>query len=152
MLLKRLSQESLKILPEISNETKERLKKSLDSYYASINEGDLGKLSSLMTQESYLLTLSTLGFKKAFKDERFKHLLEEIEHEAKSLAEVEKLLSHELKNEARKNTLEILSYESKGLNRVTLHYIQDLHVKKIYFSFEGEKWKINLKAGRKKET
>jgi hypothetical protein len=151
MLLNRLFQENHKVLLEISNDVKESLKKSLYSYYASISEGDLDKLSSLMTQESYLSTLSTLGFKKAFRDESFKHLLEEIEHNAESLAEVEKLLSHELKNEARKNTLHVLSYESKGLDRITLHYTQELHLKKIYFSLEEGNWKIDLKAGRKKD-
>ena len=104
-----------------------------------------------MTRESYLLTLSTLGFKKAFRDESFKHLLEEMEHEPKSLLEAEKLLSSELKNEARKNTVDLLFYEPKGLDRVTLHYRQDTQTKKIYFSKQDEIWSIDLKAGRKKD-
>lgn len=149
--MKRQFQENHKILLEISNDLKETLKESLHAYYTSIKRGDLIKLSSLMTGESYLLTLSTLGFKKAFRDESFKHLLEEMEHEPKSLLEVEKLLSTELKNEARKNIVDVLFYEPKGLDRVTLHYKQDAQTKKIYFSKQDEIWKIDLKAGRKKD-
>ena len=98
---------------EISNDLKETLKESLHAYYKSIKEGDLIKLSSLMTRESYLLTLSTLGFKKAFRDESFKHLLEEMEHEPKSLLEAEKLLSSELKTKPVKIQLIFSSMSQK---------------------------------------
>jgi hypothetical protein len=104
-----------------------------------------------MTKESYLVTVSTLGFKKAFRDESFKYLLEKIETDSNALLEVEEVLSHELKEESRKSDIKVISYEKKGLDRVTLHYTQDTHAKKIYFSNQDGRWKIDLKAGRKKD-
>lgn len=138
-------------MTEITNSLKETLKESLESYYTSISEGNLTKLSTLMTQESYIITISTFGFKKAFKDESFKQLLKEIEKNAYALSQVERILSYELQKEARKNIIEVVSYEQKGVDRVTLHYNEDAHTKKIYFSKQNENWQIDLKAGRKKD-
>jgi hypothetical protein len=137
-------------LLEISNDLKEILKESLFSYYDSLSKGDLLKLSSLMTKESYLVTISTLGFKRAFRDESFKYLLEKIETDSDALLEVEKILSREIKEEARKYVIQVLSYEPKGPERVTLHYTQEIKIKKIYFSNQDGRWKIDLKAGRQK--
>jgi hypothetical protein len=138
-------------LSEISTEIEEALKESLLSYYNSISEGNLSKLSSLMTKESYLLTIATLGFKKAFKDDSFKYLLEKIETDSNALSEVEGILSYELKKEPRENVIVVLSYEQKGSDRITVHYTQEGKLKKIYFSNQDENWKIDLKAGRKKD-
>jgi hypothetical protein len=149
--LKRQFQENHKILLEISNDLKGTLQESLFSYYDSLTKGDLPKLSPLMTKESYLLTMSTLGFKRAFRDESFKYLLEKIETDSNALLEVEEILSHELKKEARKHIIKVLSYEPKGPDRVTLRYTQDTQSKKIYFSNEDGRWKIDLKAGRQKD-
>jgi hypothetical protein len=135
----------------LSNELKETLKESLYSYYTSISQGDLSKLSSLMTEESYIITISTLGFKKAFKDAHFKELLGEMENNAESLTKVQNILSQELKKESRKNSIEVISYELKGLERVTLHYKEDSHPKRIYFSKQNATWLIDLKAGRQKD-
>ena len=136
----------------ISNELQKTLRGSLELYYKSISEGDLSTLCTLMTRESYLLTLGAFGTKEAFKDETFKHLLQEMENDAVALSKVEKILSHNLREEARKYVIEVISYELKGLDRVTLHYTQNEHPKKIYFSKQLGKWKIDFKAGRKKES
>lgn len=124
---------------------------SLESYYESIDAGDLLRLSTLMTRESYLMSLNSLGFKKAFQDESFRRLLKEMEKDSKALLEVEEILSLELRGESRKYDIETLLYESKGSDRVTLRYSQDENPKKIHFSNQEGVWKIDFKAGRKKD-
>ena len=106
-------------------------------------------LSTLMTDESYLITLETLGFKRAFKETHFKKLLKMAKEDADALQEVEEVLSSDLKRESRTHAVETVSFESKGPRRITLHYREDGHPKKLYFSSSDGAWKINYKAGRK---
>jgi hypothetical protein len=138
-------------LNELSHNLKETLQESLNSYYFSISQGDLVKLSTLMTQESYLIVLTTLGFKKAFRDKDFEHLLEEIGDNPKSLSEVQNLLSQDLREESRQYAVEVRSYENKGTQRITLHYTENGQLKKMYFSLQDTQWKIDFKAGRAKD-
>jgi len=104
-----------------------------------------------MKKESYIFMLETFGFKRAFKDEHFETLLESMQSNETALREVQKTLSKDLKEEGRKANLGVVSYEKKGEERVTLHYTQDKNPKKMYFSKQGNIWKIDFKAGRKKE-
>ena len=48
-------------------------------YYKALNSGDLESIKCLMTQQSYYMTLESLGLKLAFKDLSFKQELENIE-------------------------------------------------------------------------
>ena len=134
----------------LNTDNEELLEKFLLSYYESIKRGDLQRLSALMTRESYIIYLEALGFKRAFKDVEFKKLLKEIADNETSLRTVEEVLSDYLAKEEREHKLIINSFESKGSDRVTLHYSEDRHPKKLYFSSSLGEWKIDFKAGRKK--
>lgn len=138
-------------MPIIATQIKDTLSKSLFSYYKALVDGDLKTLSSLMTKESYIIYLEALGFKRAFKDTGFKKLLGKIDDSEPSLNEVETLLSGDLAHEAREYEVEVTSFESKGSDRVSLHYTEDGHPKKMYFSSSSGAWKIDYKAGRQKE-
>ncbi|QOY55311.1 hypothetical protein HUE87_03475 [Candidatus Sulfurimonas marisnigri] len=134
----------------INDNTKKTLKDSLVLYYDALSCGDLIKLSTLMTRESYLITLEVLGFKHAFRNDEFKKLFKNIDSDENSLQKVESLISNDLAHEKRKHLINVISFESKGTDRVTVHYIEDTHPKKQYFSFSSDGWKIDYKAGRKK--
>ncbi len=124
------------------------LQESLHAYYKTLKRGDMQALSTLMTKESYLITLETLGFKRAFKEARFKKLLKMAKEDAEALKEVEEILSADLRRESRIHEIEAVSFESKGESRITLHYREDRHSKKLYFSSSAGEWKIDYKAGR----
>lgn len=128
----------------------EALAESLLLYYKSLECGDLETISTLMTQESYLVTVETLGFKRAFKDNEFRELLKQIGIDKKSLKKVEAILSNDLMNESRKYQLNIISFESKGFNRITINYNEGGVPKKLYFSLLNKEWKIDYRAGRAK--
>ncbi|MBU1659257.1 hypothetical protein KKG72_09435 [bacterium] len=135
---------------EINKNTKETLHRSLLLFYDALKFGDLKSLSHLMTRESYMITLQSLGFKRAFREADFQTLLKNIENDAQSLKSVETMLCADLLNNSREHQLEITSFEPKGTNRITLGYAQDGYSKKMYFSKFNEEWKIDYKAGRKK--
>lgn len=133
----------------ISDQVKTTLEASLYRYYDALKHGDMQTLSALMTRDSYHLTLESLGFKRAFKDPRFKSLLKSIDADAKALKEVESILSADLAAEARDHEIEPIDFESKGTERITLHFKEDGHPKKLYFSSPLGVWTIDYKAGRK---
>lgn len=132
----------------IEQSTKEALSESLLLYYSALKNGELQKLSSIMRRESYLITLEMLGFSRAFKDERFKMLLKKMEDDEESLQRVESILSKDLACANRNEKVEIVSFESKGLDRITLHYSENGHPKKQYYALLDTVWKIDYKAGR----
>lgn len=132
----------------IDNNTKNVLKDSLMLYYDALSCGDLIKLSTLMTRESYLITLEALGFKRAFRDDEFKKLLKQMDDDESSLQKVESLISNDLADEKRRYVINVVSFESKGTDRITIIYTENGHPKKQYFSFSNEGWKIDYKAGR----
>lgn len=134
----------------INSSDKKMLENALYTYYCALKKGDLQTLCALMTHDSYLLTLETLGFKEAFKDKYFKKLLKTIEESEESLKEVEKVLSANLIKESRSHQIEVTNCESKGPTRITLNYREDGHPKKLYFSSSHGGWKIDYKAGRPK--
>jgi|LGOV01.1.fsa_nt_gb excinuclease UvrABC ATPase subunit len=135
----------------INENVKETLKTSLFSYYGALERGSLNVLTNIMTTESYLMTLESLGFRRAFKESHFKELLKQMENNASVLKEVEIILSADLVKEAKEHPIiEVISFESKGSDRITLHYEEDTHPKKLYFSSSLGEWKIDYKAGRKK--
>ena len=134
----------------VNKHVKEILISSLHSYYDALNRGDLKTISALMTRESYQLTLETLGFKRAFKDSGFKTLLKESAEDATALKEVERRLGSDLRQEAREHRTEVIRFESKGPDRITLHYEEDSRPKKLYFSSSPSGWKIDYKAGRQR--
>ena len=121
----------------------------LDLYYKALYSGDLSLVKSLMTPESYIMTLETFGLRLSFRDSEFKEQLKEIEENATSLAEVENKLSEELISRKLSPKIEIKSKEWNGTQRQTIEYTEDEKSKKIYFSKEEDGWKINYYAGRK---
>lgn len=133
----------------INQETQRRLSESLYLYYDAVKYGDLKSLSDIMTEESYLMTLESIGFKRAFKDKEFKKLLNNMHNDKYSLDRVEKILSKDLADAPSKHNVEIVEFEPNGSERVTLHYSVDSKSKKFYFSSASGEWKIDYKAGRK---
>lgn len=134
----------------INSSDKKILENALYTYYDALKKGDMQTLSALMVRDSYLLTVETLGFKQAFKDEHFKKLLKAVGESEESLTEVEKTLSANLVEESRNHQIEVVGFELKGPTRITLNYREDGHSKKLYFSSSHGGWKINYKAGRPK--
>ncbi|WP_345975270.1 hypothetical protein [Sulfurimonas sp. HSL3-7] len=134
----------------VNEHVKETLKASLRTYYNALKKGDLQTISALMTKESYQLTLESLGFKRAFRDDDFKKLLRESAENNTALKEVERFVGADLAQEAREHRTEVIRFESKGSDRITLHYEEDCRPKKLYFSLSSSGWKIDYKAGRKK--
>jgi len=133
----------------ISTQTKERLTLSLLSYYETLSKGELKKLSSLMTKESYLTLIKALGFKRSFKDKEFQSTLKKSDKDQISLEIVEAVLSSDLAEEAKQHEIALVSFETKGPQRITVHYKEDDHLKKVYFSSTSGEWKIDYDAGRK---
>lgn len=127
----------------------ERLSESLYLYYNSIKSGNLEQLKQIMTKESYLIILDSLCFKRAFKDPEIKALLHNIHSDESSLVKIEEIISEDLKNESKNHQIGIVNLEENGPNRAVLHYLEDKHPKKMYFSSSTGTWKIDYKAGRK---
>ncbi len=134
----------------INTPVKKKLTLALLAYYETLKRGDLQAQSTLMTKESYLLTLEAVGFKRAFKDPEFKALLKKISDDEKALHTVETILSNDLAAEAREHDIALLSFDPKGSDRMTVRYTEDGHPKKLYFSSLSGEWKIDYKAGRRK--
>ena len=134
----------------IDEHIKETLKASLRSYYGALKKGELKTIAALMTKESYQLTLETLGFKRAFKDDHFRKLLKESAENGTALKEVEIRLGADLAKEAREHRTEVIRFEPNGPDRITLHYEEDSRPKKLYFSSSPSGWKIDYKAGRQR--
>lgn len=77
-------------------------------------------------------------------------VFKDAEHDSNSLKKVESVICTDLKQEAREHKVDVVSFESKGSDRITLHYTEDACAKKMYFSCIDGIWKIDYKAGRKK--
>ena len=133
----------------INTQTKETLTNSLLSYYETLNEGDLKRLASFMTKESYLTLINALGFKRSFRDKEFQKIIKKSAEDQASLEVVEAVLSADLAEEENRPEIALISFESKGPQRITVHYNEDGHLKKIYFSSTSGAWKIDYNAGRK---
>jgi len=118
-------------------------------YYRSVNSGDLESVKHLMTQQSYFMTLESLGLKLAFKDASFKDALENIEEDEGALQKVERELSKDLSSGEKVPEIHIAKVEPNGSSRITVNYTEDGKDKKLYFSKEKDGWKINYYAGRK---
>lgn len=134
----------------ITANSQESLSESLYLYYSSIKNGELAVLSTLMTEESYHITLESFAFKRAFKDAEFKKILKNIDSNKEDLSKVEEITSHDLRVNSIEHTIDIINFEENGNDRITLHYNENGHPKKMYFSNSSGKWKINYKAGRKR--
>ena len=137
-------------MSEISKDITKIVSESLYLYYEALKSGDLELLSSIMTEESYFIILSSFGFKHSFKDEKFREILKKIDKERDSLHEVEKVISSDLKNSPREYELNIKRLESNGSERLILHYEENGHPKKLYYSFAHGMYKIDYKAGRRR--
>ena len=133
----------------INTQTKETLTKSLLSYYETLSKGDLTRLASLMTKESYLTLLNAVGFKRSFKDKEFQQTIKKSGEDSASLVIVEAILSVDLAEKADSHEIALVSFEPKGPQRVTVRYTEDGHPKKVYFSSSSGAWKIDYNAGRK---
>lgn len=118
-------------------------------FYNAIYSGDLESVKHMMTQQSYFMTLESLGLKLAFKDDLFKNALESIEEDESSLQKVEHDLSKDLSDRKKFPQINIDKAEPNGASRMTIHYREDGKAKNLYFSKEKEGWKINYYAGRK---
>jgi len=133
----------------INIETKETLTKALLAYYQTLSDGDLTTLAALMTKDSYITLLTALGFKRSFKDPEFRELLKTSSNSDAALSIVEAVLSDDLKQEKQQHRIELLSFEPKGRDRITVNYQEDGHLKKVYFAKHNEQWHIDYNAGRK---
>jgi len=118
-------------------------------YYEALKCGDLESIKCLMTEQSYHMTLESLGLKLAFKDLSFKHELENIDEDKVSLEKVEQALSEELLSRHKSPDIIIAEIEPNGMSRKIVNYTEDGKVKKLYFSNEEDGWKINYYAGRR---
>lgn len=121
----------------------------VNRYYEALKSGNIDKVKSLMTKESYFMALDSLGLKLAFKDTTFKHSLEAIEDDENALRYVEEALSKDLPSRHLSSEINIENSEPNGTQRVTVNYTEDGKAKKLYFSKEDDGWKINYYAGRK---
>ncbi len=121
----------------------------LNLYYTSLYSGDLSTVKSLMTEESYIMTLETFGLRLALRDQEFKSQLKKIEDDEDALAEVENKLSYDLIDRRNSPKIDIKNVSGNGENRQTIDYTEDGKMKKLYFSKEKDGWKINYYAGRK---
>ena len=136
-------------MPIITTKIEKTLWGSLYLYYSTIQNGDLAILSTLMTEESYHITLESLAFKRAFKDPEFKKILKNIDSNKEDLSKVEKIISNDLRVNSIEHTINVTNFESNGSDRITLHYSENGHPKKMYFSNSSGEWKIDHKAGRR---
>ena len=134
----------------INTAIKIALTRSLLSYYEALERGDLRALATLMTKRSYLMTLKSLGLKRAVKEKTFKVLIEGIEKSEKALKRVETLLSEELTKEAHAHDIALLAFDPSGSNRVAVRYTENGQPKKLFFSYLQGSWKIDFTAGRQK--
>ena len=134
----------------IDTALEKRLTESLHLYYKSLKDADLKSLRSLMEDESYFTLLEMMSFKHVFHDSSFKILLEAMQSDALALKKVEDAVSLDLQQRAEDIKIEIKDLEPKGSERITLHYTENDKIKKMYFSYSEETWKIDSKAGRKK--
>jgi hypothetical protein len=118
-------------------------------YYNALYSGDLPFVKSLMTPESYIMTLETFGLGLTLRDRDFKEKLKEIEQNSISLAEVERKLSDELVSRNKSPQIVVQDIVWNGIKRQTVEYTEDGKLKRLYFSKEDDGWKINYYAGRK---
>ncbi|MGW8169492.1 MAG: hypothetical protein ACWGHH_05770 [Sulfurovaceae bacterium] len=120
-------------------------------YYKLLYSGDLTGLGKIMARSSYFITLESFGLSLSIKDTAFKGLLENIENDASSLAQVEYMLSKDLISRHLSPKIEIISIQDNGIDRKTINYLEDGAKKQLHFSKENVDWKINYFAGRKTE-
>jgi hypothetical protein len=120
-------------------------------YYRLLYSGDLIGLGKIMTRSSYFITLESFGLSLSIRDIAFKNLLENIENDASSLAQVEDMLSKDLISRRLSPKKEIVSIQNNGIDRKTVNYLEDGAKKQLHFSKENGDWKINYFAGRKTE-
>lgn len=137
-------------MSQISKDTTETISESLYLYYKAIESGDLKLLSSIMREASYFIALESFGFKHSLKDEKFRETLKNIDRDDKALDRVEKVISADLRESPREHKLDINEIESNGPERIILHYREDGHPKKLYYSYSDGMWKIDYMAGRRK--
>ncbi len=102
-----------------------------------------------MTQSSYLITLESFGLSLAIRNAAFKELLDKIKEDTSSLEQVESMLSKDLAARQLSPKIEIVAAEENGIDRKSVHYLEDGQKKQLHFSKENEEWKINYFAGRK---
>ncbi|MBL6973261.1 MAG: hypothetical protein ISR67_02620 [Sulfurimonas sp.] len=134
----------------IDTALEKKLTESLHLYYDSLRSADLKSLRSVMEDESYFSLLEMMSFKHVFHDASFKVLLETMQSDALALKRVEDAVSSDLKKRVQGVKIKVRSLESKGSDRAALHYSENDNIKKMYFSYSEENWKIDSRAGRKK--
>lgn len=147
---KHASQKGVTML-EIDENKKAILEESLLSYYDALKKGNMQKLSTLMCQESYISTLESLSFKHIFKDAKFKEVIAKAQSDSVCLQKVEETISEDLKQRVYTPIIDEITFEPMGYDRITLHYKENGHAKKQYYSLQNELWKIDYKAGRKRD-
>jgi len=133
----------------INIKTKEELTEILFAYYKNIKEGNLEAQALLMTPTSYYISLEALGYQRAFKNKNFKKLLKSIAKDDIALKTIEAVLSDDMAAIAREPIITLVSFDVIGPDRITLHYREDNHPKKLYFSAQHGRWLIDYKAGRR---
>ena len=124
-------------------------KELITLYYNALYSGDLPFVKSLMTEESYMMTLETFGLRLSLRDRDFKSKLKEIDENSVALAEVERELSDELVSRNKSPQIVVQDISWNGMRRQTVEYTEDGKLKRLYFSKEDDGWKINYYAGRK---
>ncbi len=117
-------------------------------YYKAVETADLDLLKTLMTRESYMLTLESYAFKMILKDSNFKTLLDRYDEDTSAKKEVEQTISEDLLRHIKHHDIVLGEIEHRGENRICIHYTEDNKNKKLFFSQRDEMWKIDYMAGR----
>jgi hypothetical protein len=123
--------------------------KVVQAYYDAMETGALATVKSLMTKESYLMTLESFGLARSFRDPAFKTLLKQAGDDRKALQQVEKAISVDLKARDDVKKIVIGTTQSNGAGRVSVHFEENGRPKKLYlFEIDGQ-WLLDYKAGRR---
>jgi len=133
----------------VSNELKMSPVQLVLSYYRAVEDGDLNRLQTIMTQDSYAKTIEAFSFKISFQDPGFKQLLKKASEDVTAMKKVESILSDDLKKVHESHEISIVDTEHNGINRTTVNYRDNGKQKKLYFSFFEGKWLIDYMAGRR---
>ena len=120
------------------------------AYYEALGEGDLKSITSLMTTESYLMTLEVLCLKYTFNDDTFRLELKKIREDFRAKNRAEEMLSDDLKKHPPVFNIVIKNTDRNGPDRVTVNYEENTKLKKLYLAYTPQDgWKIDYRAGRR---
>ena len=120
------------------------------AYYGALGRGDLKSVESLMSTESYMMTLEVLCLKHTFNDNVFRLELKKIREDLHAKNRAEDILSNDLKKHPPVFNIVIKNTDKNGPDRVTVNYKENAKLKKLYLTYTPQAgWKIDYRAGRR---